>query len=259
MDIEMVFNELSLQTPAQNIHIARQWMSTLLQTTAEATKNFGVKRVLRVEKEFFEKPLAPEYTINIWRNDRQVDRDEKRRFYSLQTKYPSLIGLEETEIEKKYLLFDFQYRNSRVHGLAVAFLLEALALSFISDIQWDNHELQLQIPEPVSVHHAAQPEHVKENAEWIKHQLQKDNLWLKHRLPQDHYRFQPHKIYYHDKLADFPTKLHQGNKVFIDDKDQLWLWDPMENHWDVQVAPYGRDNYFRVTPDGRLLDGGREG
>jgi len=59
-----------------------------------------------------------------------------------------------------------------------------------------------------------------------------------------------------EKLEDFPTEHYpDGRRGFADcSKKQLWLWDKEEQHWDVQFKPYGRGNYFRVTPDGRFLD-----
>jgi len=91
---------------------------------------------------------------------------------------------------------------------------------------------------------------IKNEADW-QEILKKHDPWLKNNLPQfGDCPYQPPQNYGHK----FPTKLHGSNKVFIDHKDRLWLWDTQENHWDVQIPPYGRDNYFRVWPDGRLVD-----
>lgn len=260
MDLEMVFNELSLQTPAKDIYAARQWMSMLIQTIVLATGQFGVKRVLRIEKEIFHWPLVsePHYSIHLWRNDKQVDREEKQFFRNLLTKYPALIGFEETEIGETYMLFDFRCEGDRVHGLGVAYLLKALALSLNSHLRWDKHEISLQIPDMIIVPHAGQPKHIRANAEWIKKRLEQGNPWLKNGLPQNgECPYFPPKIYYREGLDDFPTKLYGSNKVFIDYKNRLWLWDKQEKHWDVQIEPYGQGDYFRVTPDGRLLDSGK--
>jgi len=42
MDLEMVFNELSLETRADDIPTAREWMSELIQTIRQAIQ-MGIK------------------------------------------------------------------------------------------------------------------------------------------------------------------------------------------------------------------------
>ncbi len=184
MEIEMVFNELSAlpQPITNNIHTARQWMSTFIQTTVSATAKFKVKRVLRFEPEFFNMLLAPDYSLSIWLNDKQVDREEKRRWTSLQTKYPILVGFEETKTENQYLLSNFSYQGNPVYGLGIAYLLDALALSINSDQQWDTCQLAIQTPQTVIVHHASQPNHLQENSNWIEEHLRQSvcdgtDLW----------------------------------------------------------------------------------
>jgi len=251
----MVFNELSAKAQAADSASARKRMSIFIATTVLATGNFGVKRVLRIEKEFFDILLAPEYPLNRWLNDNQADREEKRRLSSLVTKYPPLSGFEETEIEYKYMLYKFRYNSQPAHGLGIAYLLDALALSFDSDSQWNESRISIQMPETVMVYHACRPEHVRKNESWIKEQLQKNDPYLKYGLPKTgKYPYVPPKYYDFQKSPDFPTKIHGNQKAFIDDRDHFWLWDKQEKHWDVQFRPYGRDNYFRVSTDGKLLD-----
>jgi len=62
MALEMLLNELSLQSPAPDIHIARQRMSTLLEIMRIAIQN-GVNRVLRTHENFYGESLASGYSI----------------------------------------------------------------------------------------------------------------------------------------------------------------------------------------------------
>jgi len=256
MDVEMVFNELSGQPPAANIHDARKRMSIFIGTTVVATGKFGVKRVLRVERDFLSLELAPGYLLSKWRNDKQVDREKKSYFNSLITKYPALTDFEGSELEDQYFSSKYLCNGETAHGLGIAYLLNALALSLNSDPQWDNSQLSLQMPQTVTVHHASRPAHMKENADWIRKQLEKDDPWLKHRLPQHgECPYQPHKRYHAEKLEDFPKESYMdGRQGFSDRKNQIWLWHEAEGHWDVQFQPYGKDHYFRVSQDGRLLN-----
>ncbi len=50
MDLEMVLNELSFQTPVSDQQTARQLMSDLIGTIRQATAS-GVKRVLRTSED----------------------------------------------------------------------------------------------------------------------------------------------------------------------------------------------------------------
>jgi len=257
VDIELVFNELSIQLPAKDIHTARQWMSGFIETVALAIGEFGVSSILRMEKEeFFNELIAPDYPLNKWRNDRQVNLREKMFFGRLFFKSPALSGFEDTEIENRYILSEFSYDENAAHGLTIAYLLNALALSFNSDPQWDRSQISLQTPQTAIVHHASRPAHVRKNADWIREQLEKNDPWLKNGLPRSgESPYEPPKRYYFEKSENFPKEPYtDGRQGFIDHKKQLWLWDKQEAHWDVQFEPYGRGNYFRVTPDGRLLD-----
>ena len=256
MDVEMVFNELSAQSSAPDIYIAREWMSTFIQTTVMAA-GFGVSRILRIEEDFHNMLLASDYSLNKWRNDRQVDDEQRRYFNSLVTKIPPLSDFEETEIEDQYILSEFSHNGKFSSGLGIAYLLDALALSLNSDPKWNESQIHLQTNgNAVTTYHASSPNHVRENADWIREQREKDDPWLKHGLPRNgRCPYLPPKRYYSEKLADFPTERYSDDRRgFKDRKKQLWLWHKEEQHWDVQFKPYKEGNYFRVTPDGRFLD-----
>lgn len=77
MDIQMVFNELSVQQPADTIYAARQRMVTYIETTETLTKQ-GIKPILRLERSFFDILLAENYPVRAWLKDRAVDQDDKR-------------------------------------------------------------------------------------------------------------------------------------------------------------------------------------
>ncbi|OQY59097.1 MAG: hypothetical protein B6245_08455 [Desulfobacteraceae bacterium 4572_88] len=263
MDVEMVFNELSGQPPAANIHDAMKRMSIFIGTTVMATGRFRVKRVLRVEKVFLSMELAPGYPLSKWRNDKQVDREERRYFNNLKTKYPVLTDFESSELKEQYIPSEYIYNGKTAHGLSIAYLLNALALSLNLDSKWDKSQwnsnqlfLQISQKQSVTVHHASHPAHVKANADWIREQLEKDDPWLKHGLPRNgEYPYQSPKRYYAEKLEDFPKEsIEDRKKGFLDHKKQIWLWHKEEAHWDVQFQPYGEGRYLRVTPDGHLLN-----
>jgi len=99
MDLEMVFNELSAQTPAADIATARQWMSELISTMREA-KRCGLKG-LRIQADFHVMVLAENYPLSRWFNDNEVNKDEKRFLKTLATKTPLSIDIPDVNIKIK--------------------------------------------------------------------------------------------------------------------------------------------------------------
>jgi hypothetical protein len=180
MDLDMVLNELSLRSPVQDMYMARQQMSNLLSMMRMATKS-GVNRVLRTHENFYAEQLAPGYSIANWRNDADVDREERRYFRSLTTKAPYWSDLQEPGIKDNFDLSEFRHRSVRADGLGFAYLIEALAVSLCSGEQWDVAHLELEASylggdtnvstEQVTVVHASRVDHVLEHTIWIDDRL----------------------------------------------------------------------------------------
>jgi hypothetical protein len=78
MALEMVFNELSLDSPAPNIAVAQQWMQEFIDLVRAAQKL--EIRSLRTHSGFNQAQLASNYSIAQWRNDPSVDRERQRFF-----------------------------------------------------------------------------------------------------------------------------------------------------------------------------------
>ena len=179
MDLEMVLNELSLKTPVGNRYEARQLMSQLIGTLRQATAN-GVNRVLRTSDEIHSLELAPNYCISQWRNDPEVDREESRFFKTLVTKAPFWTDVFE-EFKDEFDLSDIKYQGELVKGIGFALIIDALPISFNSEICWNCCYLSLEIiridanqevvDETVKIVHASCHNHVREHADWIKNRI----------------------------------------------------------------------------------------
>lgn len=175
MEIEMVFNELSLKTPATDEHTARYLMSEFINTIRSATVQ-GVKRKLRSKSDLSSSFIAPNYSIVQWRNDPNVEREERNFFRVLQDKNdPPLRDIPDPEIE-------ISYQGEQGIGIAHAWVFDALAVSLFSELKWDCSRLELEvrrldeheelIDEKVEIIHASRSNHVEENADWIKKSIQ---------------------------------------------------------------------------------------
>ncbi|NEN93185.1 MAG: hypothetical protein F6K48_31590 [Okeania sp. SIO3H1] len=179
MDLEMVLNELSLETPVADTSTALKLMSELIQTLIQA-KKLGVK-ILRTDRDLNYIELAPNYPIASWRNDREVDREERRFFRSLITKVPLWSDVAE-EIKSKFDLSEVWHQGKLAEGIRFALISDSLAVSLLSKPQWDTDFLELQITEldkneqltdySEEIVHASRSSHVKQHTEWIKNRIQ---------------------------------------------------------------------------------------
>lgn len=175
MDLEMVLNELSLQS-VDSVQKARQRMSDLIGTLAAATKS-GVMRSLYSD-DLDAALLAPDYPLVRWRNDESVAHEERSFFRTLTTKpfdtiYPTF--------EDQILKSDVVCGGMRAKGLQVAFLLDLLAVSLCSDARWDHNLLEIDvthfdeeeklITEGLYVIHASRDVHVQSHKDWIAKRL----------------------------------------------------------------------------------------
>lgn len=88
MALDMVLNELSLQTPASDTFVAKEWMSGLIKTVKTIKTQVGGQPALRTQYNFYTILLAPNYPLSHWLNDHEVDREKRRFIRNLVTKAP---------------------------------------------------------------------------------------------------------------------------------------------------------------------------
>jgi hypothetical protein len=153
-------------------------MTQFINTMLTATRN-GVSRTLRTHPEFQSCEIASGYMLQQWRNDSDVDLDERRFFKSLTTKSPFLIDV--PAIEQDALLSEFKYNIPTALGLGYAYLLDSLAVSLPSEELWNSNTIEIEhcqikpdeslSTEPVTVFHSSHPDHAKSHQKWITHRL----------------------------------------------------------------------------------------
>ncbi len=177
MDLEMVFNELSARNLAPDISTAQKWMSELISTMREA-KRCGLKGI-RVQADFYGMVIAENYPLSRWRNDNEVNRDERTFLRTLATKTPLSVDISDLNIQIKVEDPDCELslHGSQSEGFKVAHYLETLAISLNSESLWNSSRIKLEliqidengelIEESVEVIHASQKNHVLEHADWI--------------------------------------------------------------------------------------------
>ncbi|MEG4273884.1 MULTISPECIES: hypothetical protein [unclassified Microcoleus] len=182
MDLEMVFNELSARTLAPDISTARQWMSELIRTMV-AAKGCGLKGI-RIQADFHAMILAESYPLSLWRNDPEVNKDERTFLKTLATKTPLSVDIPDIEIQIKVEDpgCELSLQGIQSESFKVAYYLETLVISLHSELLWNASRINLDliqidengelIVESVEVLHASQKNHVLEHADWIKKRQQ---------------------------------------------------------------------------------------
>ena len=150
---DLVVNELSFRRfrerdqpcAAANRAEACIWMSTFVRTLAELA-SINPSRILRTLEEFSYQELAPNYWFVHWRNDRQVNRDERELFRLYTTKSPLLNDVLEQIVQRERGC-EAKFEGIEAKGLLVAFLLDSLSVSLPSDPAWQTARLSVSILE----------------------------------------------------------------------------------------------------------------
>ncbi len=181
MDFDLILNELSLRNPASNEQIAQQRMSELIKMI-KAVKAQGVKVNLRTKENFHTIILAPDYPLGRWFND--ADQVERVFIKTLATKAPfsSDTGNSEIQdIENNSSLSEFRHQGEMALGLGIAYVLDTIAVSLLSEECWDCSRIEIEarrldedeqiIHEIVEIIHASRSNHVQEHAYKIQNRI----------------------------------------------------------------------------------------
>jgi len=170
MPVEMVFNELSLRSPFGNKHDARRQMTVFINTMRTSTSH-GVKRKLCTVSNFDFLVLSDDYLMVQWRNDPEVEREERSFLRTLQNRGdPPLPDVPDSSIETNY-------SGIRSIGLEYAVVFEELAVSLQSEEIWDCDRLTMSVTtvddggafseSQVDLYHASSSHHVLQHVKWI--------------------------------------------------------------------------------------------
>ncbi|OQY50767.1 MAG: hypothetical protein B6247_20995 [Candidatus Parabeggiatoa sp. nov. 2] len=197
MDI-YIFNELST-TPFANIYEAKEGLKTFIQTCTKA-REFGFQ-TLRLHENIgnlYQLQIAPNYLVSQWLKDSDVEDDLKDSFRDIVF-YSPLINDDDPIAKERNSLSEFKIKVGDevklADGLGVAYLLETLCVSFLSQDLWDSDEIKniehwflkedgSETTKTIAVRHASRQEHLDKHKTWFekkkRERLQKSrDLWEK--------------------------------------------------------------------------------
>ena len=130
--MQLILNELSSQFPLLNQYQARGVMTSFLRTYILAMRATGSNQLV-LDRDYNHIKLAKDYCIEQWRNDIDVDVEDKRIFRSLIQRS---ITYDSFPIEN---LSEFKVQSSGhiSYGCLLAYVLFGCCLSFLCDGKWD--------------------------------------------------------------------------------------------------------------------------
>jgi len=143
MPVEIVLNDISLPTPVRDKGKARSLMSELIGVLSTAW-TYGVK-TLRTQDNFYDLLLANNYPVASWLNDKQVEREERSfMLRQLDIKTPLLTDVT-NNIHDEDALSEFRCQGVVARAIGIAYLIDALVVSFLSESKWDVETLDIEI------------------------------------------------------------------------------------------------------------------
>lgn len=211
MELQMVFNELSVEFPAEDIDTARFWMHSLLGTI-NAVSRRTKKIVIRSHIDLNNTLLAENYPMGCWRNDSSVDIELRRLFRSLITQHPALSDLPESEDEA--YSYDFKCGGKIAQGFKYSHLIDGLVLSFPSGYIWEESNILLNAdflndhdeiqPITVKINNASTSRNIVELEPWIFLRTDEEEIKVRNGEELIHYKEKlfPNIIFSETIIAD---------------------------------------------------------
>ena len=130
--MHLILNDLSAQFPVAGIYEARKVMQSFLKAYRAAKKAVGSDRLI-LDRDYNHILLTPEYFIEQWRNDHEVDIEDKRSFRSLIQQSDTYDSFPVEELSE----FHAELYKCSSNGCLLAYLLSGCCLSFLCDKNWD--------------------------------------------------------------------------------------------------------------------------
>jgi hypothetical protein len=305
----LVFNELSHYF--KNKHEASKGIKIFIQTFAAASRlGFNQLRVHKnIGKDLYNLELAPGYYVSNWlhshtptthtyaKKDKTVgsmqrveddpsSHDLRERFRDIFTSAPLITDDEPIEKDiNDRSTFEISIQQGELktaEGLGAAFLLDTIALSFLSLPFWDTNQIKdlkhyhikddgSDVNESVEVRHASRPGHMEFHTEWLD-KKKRASLMAAGDLWERREEFFPHLVLCGCIEQQLAQNIGIGSKYFNQIIDRLKSLDAYAKDWttgkfsdkslkryglnvsgesEQTMRKYGRDRRFRLPGKGK--------
>lgn len=240
----LVFNELS--APFENRFKANDGIKFFIETCIAASRKglTNVRLQKNIGDNLFNLELAPGYFLHNWLHT-GIDDVLKDRFREIITSSPLITDDEPIEKEKNELasfLISVDGRNPRsAEGLGAAFLLETVAVSFLSHPSWDHHEIKgithyyikedgSDAEDSVTVLHASRTSHMEIHELWLE-KKRKESLNASVELWERRKEFFPHLILCENIEVQLKRSFGICSRYFNQLVDHLKKLDAFAKEW----------------------------
>ncbi|MDQ1354649.1 MAG: hypothetical protein QG657_4958 [Acidobacteriota bacterium] len=256
---DLILNELSY--PFRDKYKAITGIKTFIETFGAAS-TLGLTRLRiheNIGKKLYRLELAPGYYVSEWLNsscDQQTAASEpdkkeasifdlKNRFREIIANSPLITDNEPIEKEE-YDRSSFEIvltggETKTAEGLGAAFLLDTIAMSFLSDSFWDTEKIERlkryvikedgsDYEEFVDVRHASRPGHMETHRQWIDNK-KRESLKTAGDLWERRVEFFPHLVLCGSIEQQLKTIIGIGSSYFNQIIDRLNLLDAYAKNW----------------------------
>ena len=188
--MEPILNELAVQPSPGGDHDLDVRVRQLIDVLG-ALFQLGVMRILRSTRDALERPITAERTFGQWLADRRTLREEKRLLQAWLGKAPFVDELLVAN-EPPDVVLEYRFQGRPCLGLGAAHLLEAPAVSFLTDARFAQDTVSVtrlrvdeesnEESEDVHVHHYAAIDHVERRRDELRRGvfreiLDGDEIW----------------------------------------------------------------------------------
>jgi hypothetical protein len=143
MPLHLVFNELSSQPPAEELHAGIRWMAGFSELLLYEHRSPISKKTLVVPRRFAQIQIAAGYSIGRWLADVN-DEPTRVRMKLLFDRSLEFESVQDSLLYDDADEADFRFGGTEAIGLSIAHQLSGIALSFLSDRSWDTAYLDLE-------------------------------------------------------------------------------------------------------------------
>jgi hypothetical protein len=172
--MELILNELSaIQAPS--LPEARAAMSSFVAVLVRGTA-IGFERAIRASIDLGGHLLTAGYPVARWRNDPEVDQDERTFFRLITARFPVDHGL--ADLRNALLGREYRYQGRPCVGLGAADVVDTVCISFALAEEWNSDRITVHHgflneatgeyeQDQVIVLHASAPTHMAAHEQWF--------------------------------------------------------------------------------------------
>jgi len=234
--MDLIFNELSLTDRPDSEYQAKQLLENLAKTCS-VFKIAGFKK-LRIESDFWNQLYFNDTDLNSFLS--RINRT-KQNFLRSFIRPPYIAADFTSEVDKEYAANDYYFNDTKVTGLAYAYLINTIAISLYSTDTWENTEIEIierkdTTENNVTVKHACKSEHYNTHREWIEGN-QPVVLIKTTRLPENK-QIKLRDDHGKDVLQDFAKKI--VNCEYVVSVNNSLPFSPHKRNFIKKVYPNGQ-------------------